>query len=436
MAISAREAAVQTLAACRKRAAWSDSFLGALIRREGIDKRDASLAAKLCYGVLQNKALCDFYISKFSTTPPHKMEPVVLDILRVSVYQIVFLTKIPASAAVNEGVELVKKRSNPRAAGLVNAVLRKIAENADKLPQPPDLSTKYSHPEWLVAMLIEDLGEAGAEAFLAENNREAPLTAQVNTLKTDTEALLSRLESAGVRAIRHGWLSDCIEISGAGDLERLAPFENGELYIQDAAARCAVLAAAPMPGDSVLDACAAPGGKSFAAAIRMKNSGGILACDIHEKKLKLIRSGSDRLGIDIVRAECRDAKESAGELSKAFDVVLADVPCSGMGVIRRKPEIREKSRESIWGLPRIQLDILKNISEYVKPGGVLLYSTCTVISRENDGVTAEFLSQNPGFEPEAFTLPGEIGEVKSGRITLYPHLHRTDGFYICKLRKI
>jgi len=434
MAIGAREAAVKALSLCRKNGAWSEAALGNIIKKENMERREAALASKLCYGVIQNSALCDFYISQFSKTPINKIEPVVRDILRISIYQMVFLTKIPISAAVNEGVKLTKSFSS-KASGFSNAILRKISANLDNLPQPQSLSVKYSHPEWLVREYTDKLGESGAEALLAANNTQVPLTAQINTLKSDMKSILTKMEQAGISASPHSWLPDCVELSGTGDLEKLEAFTSGEIYIQDAAARCAVMAAAPAPGDNVLDACAAPGGKSFAAAIMMENRGNIISCDIHQKKLALIQKGCDRLGIDIIHTECRDAKKSVQEFLRGFDVVMADVPCSGMGIIRKKPEIREKSRDSIAGLPEIQLNILQNISQYVRMGGVLLYSTCTVLTQENDDVIAKFLSQNDNFRPEPFALP-KIGEIKDGRITLYPHIHGTDGFYICKLGRV
>ena len=439
MADSARLAAAKTLAACRKRGAWSDAFLNNQIENRKLGKRDAALATKLCYGVLQNKTLCDFYISQFC--PLGKLEPLVLDVLRLSVYQMVFLTKIPPHAVVHEGVELVKALTGRRAAGLVNAVLRKIAAEKDHLPEPPRgseaeyLSIKYSHPEWLAEAFIGDLGAAGAAALLSENNREPPLTAQVNTQKTDLPALLARLEREGVAARPHPWLPDAVTLTGAGNLEALPAFRDGLFYIQDAAARCAVLAADLRPGDQVLDACAAPGGKSFAAAIQMNNTGRILACDIHEKKLTRLEAGRDRLGLSIIETAVKDTGQAWAELENAFDAVLADVPCSGFGVIRKKPEIREKSRADIERLPEIQLGILKAVSGYVKPGGTLLYSTCTLLREENEDVIRRFLAQAPGFAPEAFTLPGSAGDVKTGMITLYPHIHETDGFFICKLKR-
>lgn len=437
--MTAREASLKALAACRKSGAWPDTFLRHLLDKEKMDKREAALTSKITYGVLQNLTLLDFYINEYSTVKTVKLEPMLLDILRLSGYQLVFLTKIPVSAAVDEGVKLAKKYSNKRAARLVNAVLRRISENRGKLPEPPIddfinyLSIKYSHPIWLVGQFTEILGYNGAEELLKSNNQEIPVTAQINTLKTNTETVLIQLENDNIKAERHPWLSDCIEIEKMGDISKLTCFREGLIYIQDAAARMAVLAAAMEPGCRLLDCCAAPGGKSFASAIEMGNTGEIVSCDIHEKKLGLIQNGAYRLGISNIKAITADAKIRCEEFINAFDVVIADVPCSGTGVIRKKPEIRQKDEKDILALPDIQRNILKNVSEYVKPGGILIYSTCTLLPRENEDIFTDFLTENTSFTAEEFLLPS--GGSKNGMITLYPHIHGTDGFFIGKMRR-
>lgn len=436
--MTAREAALKALGAFRRSGAWSSLFLKNLIEKEGIDKRDAALAANICAGVLQNMYLCDHYISAFCTTKPEKLEPIILDILRLSVYQIAFLDKIPPSAAVNEGVNLTKKYSK-KASGLVNAVLRKVSANKDKLPDPdfPDcskrLSIKYSHPEWIVKELLTVLPEDECEAFLRLDNTAPVLWAQVNTCKTTTDNVMENVSAQGFFAERHPCIPDCISIKNCGNVENLDVFKDGCIYIQDPAARLAVIAAEPEKGSSVIDGCAAPGGKSFASAIAMNNVGKIISCDIHDNKLNLIRSGASRLGLGIIETRCLDGRKRVDELIASADMVIADVPCSGLGVIRKKPEIRYKSEEEILGLPDIQYDILSNLSEYVKPGGTLLYSTCTVLKRENEDVAERFLNTHPDFYAEDFTLP--IGKAKNGQTTLWPQKHGTDGFFICKMRK-
>jgi len=441
--MSAREAAFKVLGSYRRNNAWSDLALDGIISNCSLAANEAALATHIVNGVLQNMALCDFYAAHFSNNPLKKLEPRVLDILRLSIYQIVFLTRIPHNAIVNEGVALTKKYSNQRAAGYINAVLRKISKASLEGTLPvvegnatQRLSIKYSHPEWLVKEIWEILGQDGTEAVLKENNSDiTPHTAQVNTLITGTDEVIALLASEGVEAKRHAFLDDCVEFRSAGNIVRLEAFKKGYIYIQDVAARLAVIAASPKNGDFVIDGCAAPGGKSFSAAIMMENSGRIISCDIHGAKLRHIEHGAERLKIGIVEAINQDASIPASDSREKADVVIADVPCSGFGIIRKKPEIRYKQKHDVEGLPELQKRILSSLAQYVVPGGTLLYSTCTMIRRENEDVIESFLSENNDFSTESFLLPG-IGDVPGGMITLWPHIHGTDGFFICKLRKV
>ena len=439
--MTGREAALKALGAFRRDGALPDKDFGLPHDGDGRDARETALAAQLFYGVLQNMAYCDYIASVYSTMDLRKLHPHILDILRISIYQILFLTRVPHSAAVNEGVALAKKYSNPRAAGFANAVLRKVSGDAarDNLPQIASddviqyLSVKYSHPEWLVREFCGRLGKDGAELLLmAGNSPDLPMTAQVNTLLTDTGAVLSSLAADGADAVEHGWLNGCVLMRGHGRIERLSAFIDGHIYIQDAASRLAAIAAGPKPGDFVIDGCAAPGGKSLAAAILMKNTGRIAAYDVSETKLGMIRESASRLRIGIIEAARQDAREPDAALKEKADVVLADVPCSALGVIRKKPDIRYKAEREIAGLPELQKEILFNLSSYVKPGGTILYSTCTVLKRENVDVVEAFLRERKEFSAAPFTLPG-IGEAPGGMITLWPHIHETDGFFICKM---
>jgi 16S rRNA (cytosine967-C5)-methyltransferase len=446
MPVSAREAALKALGKYRRDGVRTESALDAVLGKESLDARDAALCARIFYGVVQNMALLDFYLNNFSTVKITKMEPQVLDILRLSVYQLVFMTKIPVNAAVSEGVTLAKKHANPRAAGLVNAVLRKIGSNRESLPEPLGgdiceiLSVKYSHPLWLVRAYYERLGQEGLEALLKADNADAPVTLMVNTLKADTDSVLGALHNEGVEAGLHPWVKDCIVLSGARGLSQLGVFREGLVYVQDAAAAMAVDAAALKPGMFVIDGCAAPGGKSFAAAIRMRNTGRILSCDLQERKLSSIDEGAARLGLTIISTRAMDAQAPDESLLGQADAVIADVPCSGFGVIRKKPEIRYKREADLEDLPALQLKIAGNLSRYVRPGGILLYATCTLLRRENEDVIGKFLSEHPEFEMEPFELSGLAGRTESGIaapgfVTLWPHLHGTDGFFICRLRR-
>lgn len=436
---SAREAAMLTLAACERQGAWSDGYLKRILREQGLDRRDAALAARLCYGVLQNKLLLDWHLARFCRSKLTSLDVKVLCDLRVAVYQILFLDKIPPSAAVNEAVDLAKKHCrNPKAAGMVNGILRAMLRE-EKLPEPNEcdkdkyLSLKYSHPVWLVEEFSASLGWEGAEALLAEDNRQPPTTAQVNPLRRGTAELAEALRADAVEVELHPWMPGCLLLRGTGDLERLPAFRSGGFYIQDTAARLAVMAAGVMPGSRVLDCCAAPGGKSFAAAIDMENRGDLISCDIHPHKIRLIEAGRDRLGLSVISPCLQSAAERKDDWIDHFDTVIADVPCSGLGIIRKKPDIRYKDPKALQGLPKVQRAILDNCSHYVRSGGVLLYCTCTLLRRENEDVVRDFLANHPCFELEPFQLP-KFGE-QPGQFTFWPHIHGTDGFFVAKLRR-
>ena len=440
--MDAREAAMLALNACQRQGGWSDGALKKQLAAAELSGRDAALATQLCFGVLQNQMLLDFYLSKFSNIPLKRMEGKVVQTLRLGAYQMLFLTRIPHSAAVNSAVTLVKTHcKNPRAAGMVNGILRSMERSLQNMPVIPQgdpvayLSTLYSHPEWLVKEFILSLGEEETAQLLAADNSQPPTAVMVNTTRTTAEELKEKLEADHVEAEPHPWLENCLLLHRTGDLERLEAFQQGLFYVQDPASRLAVLAAGVKPGMKVLDCCAAPGGKSFAAAIAMENQGEIVACDLHPHKKKLIQAGADRLGLTIIQPKTADGKVFRPEWEGAFDLVLVDAPCSGLGVIRKKPDIRYKDPAPLADLPAVQLDILRNAARYVKPGGTLMYSTCTLLYRENGEVVETFLAENKSYKAEAFTLPGPIGLVQGGSVTLWPHRHGTDGFFISKMRR-
>ena len=440
--MDAREAAMLALNACQRQGGWSDGALKKQLAAAELSGRDAALATQLCFGVLQNQLLLDFYLSKFSNIPLKRMEGKVVQTLRLGAYQMLFLTRIPHSAAVNSAVTLVKTHcKNPRAAGMVNGILRSMERSLQNMPVIPQgdpvayLSTLYSHPEWLVKEFILSLGEEETAQLLAADNSQPPTAVMVNTTRTTAEELKTMLEDDHVEAEPHPWLENCLLLHRTGDLERLEAFQQGLFYVQDPASRLAVLAAGAKPGMKVLDCCAAPGGKSFAAAIAMENQGEIVSCDLHPHKKKLIQAGADRLGLTIISPKTADGKVFRPEWENAFDLVLVDAPCSGLGVIRKKPDIRYKDPAPLADLPAVQLDILRNAARYVKPGGTLMYSTCTLLYRENGEVVETFLAENNSYKAEAFPLPGPVGLVQGGSVTLWPHRHGTDGFFISKMRR-
>lgn len=435
---TAREAALEAFGRCQRTGAWSAAAIDSVIKKYGLEGRDAALVSRLCLGALQNVQLCNYYINYYYDKNPAGIEPRVREILILGTYQLLFMGRIPPRAAVNESVALCGAVQLDRAAGLVNALLRRIAENRDSLPEIPGkgspryLSTCYSHPLWLAKQLTEERGYEFTEAFFAANNRPSGLTVQVNTLKAAEEDYIRAIRRQGIGFRRFESLPGCLELEG-GRVADLPGYEEGLFYVQDRAARSAVQISGVAPGMRVLDACSAPGGKAFAAAIAMENRGEIFCWDIHEKKLKLVSDGAERLGIQILRTEQRDARLPDRDLEGRFDLVICDAPCSGFGLLGKKPEIRRKTESELQPLPEIQSRILDNLSAFVRPGGVLLYATCTVLERENAGVVRAFLDRHRDFAPEDFCL----GALRSqgGMFSFWPHIHATDGFFVAKLRK-
>ena len=422
-----REAALEALRRMRRAGAYSSDAVDAVVREAALEPREAAFCTRIVRATLQNLYFIDYYLGLWSNTPTKRLEPAVLDILRISACQLLFMNRVPAPAAVNEGVGLCAKAGCRRASGLVNSVLRRVAEHRDRLPEIPGagtaeyLSTRYSHELWQVRELIARRGYEGAEAVLAANNAEPPLTVQANTLRCTAQELLDKFAEQGLEA-ETGLSEGEIVLKNAGRADLMPGFAEGLFYVQDPAAKLAVLAAGARPGMRVLDCCAAPGGKSFGTAILMGGRGEIVSCDLQEKKLRRIDEGARRLGLGCIVTRAMDARRPEPELLGTMDVVIADAPCSGLGVIRKKPEIRFKREPELAALPGIQLDILRGAAACVKPGGTLLYSTCTTRKCENENVVAAFLSGDGGF-------------TVSEQRTLWPDTDGTDGFFICRLER-
>ena len=434
--MGARETALNALIACRRDGAWVNTALKDTIARDRLNQKDAGLATRLCYGVVQNRLKLDFYLDQLLQRKG-SLHPVVRDILHLGLYQLYSLDKIPDSAAVNEAVALTKKYcKNPKAPSLVNGVLRSAVRTRGQLKEPTGYAEKYSHPEALITLLKQNLPKGTLESMLIADNEAPKTTVQVNTLRIPTGELKARLEARGVQAEAHGWMEDCLVLSGTGNLEGLPEFREGLFYVQDPAAKLSVLCAQlPRENIRVLDCCAAPGGKSFAAAIAMGGRGTIDACDIYPHKTDLIENGARRLGFDNITVHCQDASQNVSDWVGNMDAVIVDVPCSGLGIIRKKPDIRYKNLEETRALPELQGKILENQSTYVKPGGVLIYSTCTVLKRENEEVVMAFLERHPDFFLEKLPLPAPLPENETGMLTLIPGQYDTDGFFISRLRR-
>ena len=429
----ARDTALGALIQFRRDGAWPDLYLKQEAAR--LSPEDAALATTITYGTLQNRELIDFYISCFSSMKLKKVMPQVLDAIRIGVYQLLFLDKIPPSAAVNESVKLVKQKANPRAAAFANAVLRKISTQRDALPQLPQddpvqyLSVRYSHPVWFVRRMLQVLGREECESLLQANNAPVEAAARVNALKVDRASLLQEL---GAAAHAHPAVEDAVIIDDMKTALRSRAFADGQFYVQDIASQLAVLALSPQPGSNVMDLCAAPGGKSLLAAQLMGNKGELLATDLHAHKVDILEKNAEKYGVSILRAAPMDASRLLQSRVNTADYIVCDVPCSGMGIIRKKPDIRFK--DEACDLPQLQYQILCNAAAYLKQGGCLVYSTCTVLPQENEAVVQRFLKEHPELSLEGFELP-VAGKVPEGMVTLYPHRHGTDGFFIAKLRK-
>ena len=436
--MGARETALNALIACRKEGAWSNGVLKEYLLRDKLDRRDAALATRLCYGVLQNRNKLDWYLKQLLTGKMKDLHPVVHDILHLGLYQIYEMDKIPESAAVNESVDLAKKYCKKQrfASGLVNGVLRNAVKTKGTLKEPQSLEDKYSHPWELISLLRDYVGKDRIEAMLKANNDTPQTMIQVNTLKISTADLAAKLEGEGISTRPHGWMKDCLVLGSTGDLEQIPSFKEGLFYVQDPAAKLSVLCAELSEENlNVLDCCAAPGGKSFASYIAMGGKGTITSCDVHEHKTGLIANGAQRLGFEHITARKQDATVNVPEWNETMDAVICDVPCSGYGIIRKKPDIRYKNPRDMEDLPDLQMKILRNQARYLKKGGVLIYSTCTLLQRENEDVVEKFLAENDEFYLESLPLPDVFPKNETGMLALVSGEYDTDGFFISRLRR-
>ena len=435
--MGARETALNVLIACRKEAGWSNGVLKDYISRDRLDRRDAALATRLCYGVVQNRNLLDFYLSQLLTGKVKSLHPAVRDILHMGLYQLYLMDKIPESAAVNESVDLAKKycKKVKSAPGLVNGVLRSAVRTKGQLAEPKSWEDKYSHPGDLINELKSYVGKERMEKMLQANNDIPSMVVQVNTLRTTSTELIEKLEAAGVAAVPHSWMQDALILSGTGSIEQLDAFQEGLFYVQDPASKLSVLCAElPKAEIRILDCCAAPGGKSFAAAIATEGKASITSCDVYAHKAELIGKGAERMGLP-VHARQQDATEFCPEWENSFEAVIVDAPCSGYGIIRKKPDIRYKDIAKMKELPQLQRAILETQCRYVKPGGLLMYSTCTLVHAENEGMVASFLNDHPEFHLEPLPLPAPFPKNESGTLALIPGEYDTDGFFISRLRR-
>ena len=426
--INPRKVALSVLVKLEKSDGYSAILLDSALKKSELSGSDAAFVTSLVLGVVERRITLDYYISSLSSIPLDKIEADVRNILRMGIYQMAFM-RVPPHAAVNECVDISTKRGK----GFVNAILRNYDRKKDaiKLPDDPteNMSVAYSVPTWLCEKLADEYGREKTEEILSAYNEIPKVSLRVNTLKTDRDALLSKFVGAGYDAKASEISPVGIDIENAGAIAKMPGFDGGEFFVQDVASQVCVAALGMSIGESFLDMCSAPGSKSFGAAMYMKNEGKITSSDLHASKLSLIRSGAVRLGIKILEAVEADARIYNPAFAEKFDAVLCDVPCSGYGVVAKKPEIRYKKPENVELLPQLQYEILENGAKYVKRGGRLVYSTCTILREENFSNIERFLAEHDDFKVEKF----EFGGVMYDGLTQFLPSREHDGFFIAKL---
>ncbi len=432
-----REVALKVLYKIDKEQAYSNIELNEQIRqnRKNLDEKDIGLISELVYGVTTWRLTLDEIIKKYSKIKLKKISPWIINILRMGIYQIIFLDKIPKSAAVNESVNLAKRYGHSSSSNFVNAILRKVEKtDYDDFFEIEDdidrISKTTSMPKWIVEELVKENGIKIAEQICKNSNLKPNITIRVNRLKIAKKELIQKLEQKGIECKEpeneEMNTQDFLILSKVKNIENLQEFKDGFFTVQDLSAGQTAKILDPRPGERVLDACSAPGGKTTYLAELMENKGKIKAWDIHEHRTKLVEQNANRLGINIIETQVKDATQYDKSLDEKFDKILLDVPCLGIGVIKRKPDIKwQRKPEDIEEITLIQRKILENCSKYLKKGGTLVYSTCSILKEENEEIVMKFLSENKQFE-----IDGE------NMVNILPNKEK-DGFFICKIyRKI
>lgn len=446
---SAREVALDILIRVEQQGAYSNLLLNSTLQKSQLSREDAGLATELVYGSISRMLTLDYVLGDFVAKGIAKLQPWVRNLLRLSLYQIMYLDRIPSHAAVNEAVNIAKKRGHQGISGMVNGVLRSVLRAGDLpvlkegLSQEERISILHSHPLWMVRRWAAEYGLDTAEAMCAANNESPAVSVRVNTTMISRDSLLAQMQQAGLEAAASEVSPYGILVKGGGNLALTSWYSDGYISIQDESSMLVAEAVAPVPGMKVLDCCAAPGGKSAHMGELMKDSGTIYSNDLHVHKAKLIEDQAARLGLECIQTGSRDALELAGSFAPAsFDRILLDAPCSGLGVIRRKPDLKwRKQPEDVASVAALQGELLQSVSQLLKPGGVLVYSTCTTEPAENSAVIADFLKNNSNFGSATFSSPLwtrlEGTALAEGEgIQILPHHFGSDGFYIARLERL
>ena len=410
-----------------------------------LPKKDRAFITRVFEGTIENRIKIDYWIDQVSSVKVNKMKPVIREIIRSAVYQIVYMDSVPDSAACNEAVKLAQKKGFFSLKGFVNGVLRNISRIKDNLPLPPKsmpkayLSVCYSTPEWLVDKWIRAYGEETTETMLRDFLEERPTTVRLRTFATNTEQTEKLLKDDGVTVTKAPYVEAARYIEGYDYVPGLTAFREGRIQVQDVSSMLVSICADPQKGAAVLDLCAAPGGKSLHMADLLQGTGSVEARDLTDYKVELIRQNIERSGAINIEAVRHDATVFERRLEEKYDIVLADVPCSGLGVIGKKTDIKYRmDPEKIRELVQLQRQILHNAASYVKPGGILMFSTCTVCEEENQQNVAWLTSHYP-LHTESLDkwLPEELcsEETKNGMLQLLPGVHKADGFFLARLKK-
>lgn len=435
---NARKFVLKLLLKMSKNSAYSNILLDEALGRSALTAQDKKFASALFYGVLERQLTLDAIIKKYCDKPFSKLSDEIRQILRMGIYQLLYMDSVPESAAVNESVKLAKKNRNPAASGFVNAILRSFIRDKMKLPKSDNkienLSIEYSCPIWLVKKWIDEYGYECAKTMLSTSIGRAPITIRVNTLKIALDDLIKELAKEDIVAEKSDIIENCLVVKTGASVSSCNAYKLGYFHVQDISSQLCCKALNPQKGETVLDICSAPGGKAFTLAEIMENKGNLFAYDLHENRVQLIWKGTKRLGINCIKAKVNNGKVFNEKIPMA-DKILCDVPCSGLGVIRRKPEIKYKNPDDFKRLPEIQYDILCTSSKYLKVGGELVYSTCTLSKAENDEVIDKFLNEHTEFE-KTEVLPLNKKYFGSYKATITPELCNSDGFFIAKIKRV
>ena len=441
---NAREAAFEVLYRVEADASYSNLTLDKVQKENNLSGRDASFCTALIYGVLERQLTLDYIIRQYSSVRLKKIETKALIILRMGVYQLLFMDSVHSAAAVNESVNLAKKQKLHKASGFINGLLRSFvrADLKYTMPDKKDkvkyLSVQYSCPEDVVKLWLSAYPAELVEDMLGSFMGRPELTLRVNTLKTTLSELKAELEAQGIKAETSPYSDNALSVSSTGSIESLDAFKAGKFYVQDISSVICSELVNPKVGEEIADVCAAPGSKSFSMALLAEDKAELKSFDLYPHKVELINKSANRLGITSISANVRDALSKNDELSEQFDAVLCDAPCSGLGIIGRKPEIRNRAIEDINALPDLQYRILSNTASLVKKGGRLFYSTCTLNPEENNKIADKFLNEHDDFEALILNIPENIKrgiDEKPNQLTLFPSVNNTDGFFISAFRK-